>query len=180
MSAKRPVLPSRRDWTVLVMRLARVSALSASVTHRTHFLRWLAGRPSKLARTASSCASAAARSAGTSTSCGPAVTPITAVMAAANASGASSGEKWPTPPSPASVTAAKNSPIRSDHSRGNSGSYSGQSTVVGTAILRSGACSASAAVTEPAPALYQAIEAAKAPGGPYTATRWSRWSLVGS
>ena len=50
----------------------------------------------------------------------------------------------------------------------------GQSTVVGTAILRSGACSASAAVTEPAPALYQAIEAAKAPGGPYTATRWSR------
>ena len=57
-----------------------------------------------------------------------------AMMAAANASGASSGEKWPTPSSQVSVAAAKNSPIRSDQSRGNSGSCSGHSTVAGAAI----------------------------------------------
>ena len=41
-------------------------------------------------------------------------------------------------------------------------------TVVGTAIRPAGAgtCSASEAATDPAPAWYQAIEAANAPGGP--------------
>ena len=92
-------------------------------------------------------------------------------MAAANRAGASSGEKWPAPSSPVSVAAAKNSPIRSDQARGNSGSCSGQSTAVGTATLCSGTCSASEVATEPAPARYQAIEAANAPGGPYTDTR---------
>jgi hypothetical protein len=87
-------------------------------------------------------------------------------MAAANAAGASGGEKWPTPSSPVSVADAKNSPIRSDHSRGNNGSYSGRSTVVGAGILCSGTCSASEAATDPAPARYQATEAANAPGGP--------------
>ena len=71
------------------------------------------------------------------------------------------------------MAAAKNSPIRSDHSRGNSGSYSGHSTVVGAAIRWSGSGtrSASEAATDPAPARYQAIEAANAPGRPYTDTR---------
>src|SRR5208337_1704594 len=70
--------------------------------------------------------------------------------------------------SQASSAVAKNSPIRSDHARGNSGSCSGHRTVVGTAIRSagSGACSARVAATDPAPARYQAIEAANAPGGP--------------
>ncbi len=66
------------------------------------------------------------------------------------------------------MAAAKKSLIRSDHSRGNSGSCSGHSTVVGAAILppRSGTCSASEAATDPAPARYHAMEAVNAPGGP--------------
>jgi hypothetical protein len=94
-------------------------------------------------------------------------------MAAAKSRGLSRGEKWPAPSSQVSWAAAKKSPTLSDHSRGNSGSCSGHSTVVGTAILRpaSGARSASEVATDPAPARYQAIEAANAPGGPYTETR---------
>lgn len=66
------------------------------------------------------------------------------------------------------MAAAKKSPIRSDHSRGNSGSCDGHSTVTGTAILRSGSGTRSAreAATDPAPARYQAIEAVNAPAGP--------------
>ena len=94
--------------------------------------------------------------------------PAAASTAAANSLGASSGEKWPAPSSQVRRASAKKSPIRSDHSRGNSGSYSGHSTVVGT-VIRScgaGAFSASEAATDPAPARYQAIEAVNAPGGP--------------
>ena len=90
------------------------------------------------------------------------------MTAAANAAGASSGEKWPAPSSQVSSAAAKNSPIRSDHSRGNSGSCYGHRTVAGTEMrpAGAGARSASEVATDPAPARYQAIEAANAPGCP--------------
>jgi hypothetical protein len=72
----------------------------------------------------------------------------------------------------------KNSPIRSDHGTGNSGSWVGHSTVTGTRIrlAGSGTCSATEVATEPAPDRYQATDAANAPGRPYTETRCSRCS----
>ena len=75
--------------------------------------------------------------------------------------------KCPTSASRSRVTSAKNASRRSDHATGNSGSCSGQSTVVGTAIRASGAgsVSATARTTVAAPARYQAIDAVNAPGG---------------
>ena len=84
-------MPSRRNWTLLVIRVVRVSGFLASVIQRTHSLRWLYGRASKAARAASSWRSAAARSAEFHVA--PRVSAIAAVMAAAYASGASTGEK---------------------------------------------------------------------------------------
>ena len=66
----------------------------------------------------------------------------------------------------AHLASANQSSTRSDHSRGNSGSCSGHSTVVGAAIRSAGAGGFSriAMATVPAPARYQLIDAVKAPG----------------
>ena len=64
---------------------------------------------------------------------------VEALIAAANAAGASSGEKCPVPGMSVRVWSAKKSPSRSAHSRGKSGSCSGQRMRVGWAIRSSGA-----------------------------------------
>ena len=61
--------------------------------------------------------------------------PVTArLISSANSSGHSTGVKCPAPSTVFSWTSVKYSPSRSDHSRGNSGSCSGQSTDVGAPI----------------------------------------------
>src|SRR4029077_14350435 len=99
-----------------------------------------------------------------------------AVTAAAKSSGRSSGVKCPAPSRWTSRASVKNSPSRSDHWRGNSGSCSGHSTVTGTVIRSAGpgTCSATEVATEPAPDRYQATDEAKAPGRAYIETRCSR------
>ena len=66
----------------------------------------------------------------------------------------------------AQLRAGEEGVIRSDHPTGKSGSSVGHSTVVGTArrSAGAGARSASAAARVPAPARYQPMLAAKAPG----------------
>ena len=102
------------------------------------------------------------------------------VIASAMASGASTGQKWPMPSTGRRSARENHSPMRSPHARGKSGSCSGQSTVVGTAMRSAGGCSVSASATVPEPARYQPIDAENAPGAAYRSVRWSSRPAEGS